>query len=123
MNLWQRIVFSVLSLVSGWFAFDFVLLALRYMHITETDLNTGVLLRFLWGCGILIIFLLFLTIYFLIIRRLSGNLNIIEYEKAGDKPKFKNKWFDIILQGGFLATGFFLKFFFLLVFYLPHVTK
>lgn len=123
MKLWQRLVFSILSLIFGWFAFDFVLLALRYMRELSESGEGEMYFRFLKGCGILIVFFIVLSLYFLILRRISGDLNIVEYEKAEEKPKFKSKWFDIILQGGFLATGFFLKFFFIMVFYLPRVTK
>ena len=122
MNLWQRVAFSVFSLFLGWFAFDFVLMAIRYMREFTGNGEGEMYVRFLKGCGILILFFLCLALYFYVLRKLSGNLNIVEYEKAEEKPKLKSKWFDIILQGGLFLTGFFLKFFFLMVFYFPRVT-
>ena len=121
MSFWQRIGFSVLSLIFGWFSFDFVLLALRDIRMIRENQKEGVLSHFFLGCGILILFFLLLAVYFWILRRMSGNLNIVEYEKADDKPKFKSKWFDIILQGGILVTGFLLRFLFIMLFYLPKV--
>ena len=121
MRLWQRIGFSVLSLILGWFSFDFALLALRDIRSIAEKGSAETLSRFFTGCMILILWLLFLVLYFWILRKLSGNLNIVEYEKAEEKPRFRSKWFDILLQGGILATGFFLRFFFIMVIYLPRI--
>lgn len=121
MSGWQRMGCSVMSLAFGWFAFDFVLLALRDMNLSPETLGKDSLPHFFRGIGVLIVFFLLLAVYFWFLRKLSGNLTIVEYDKLEEKPKFRHKWFDILLQGGILATGFLARFAFVMIVYLPNL--
>ena len=122
MTWWKRVLFSIISITGGWFSLDVLFTAFQYIRkFGVRGKNGGQLTELLTGAGLMIALLLLLTCYLVFLRRISGNLNIVEYDSNEEKPRVKSKWFDILLQSGILATGFFLHFMYLLVFYFPNL--
>ncbi len=124
MTWWKRMLFSIISITGGWFSLDILFFALsRIRNFGEGGRTGGKVSDLFSGAALLIAFLIVFTIYFWLLKSLSGNLNIIEYGEKEEKPKVKSKWFDVFLQGGIFATGFFLHFMYLLLFYFPNLSN
>lgn len=116
-------MFSIASLVWGYVSLDYLYFA--FLQLTGSG-QTGSVYRpekevpkQLLGAGLFLIWFVILAVYIWLIRRSSVQIDLIESDRKTGGERVRRKWFDIILQSGFIVTGGILRWCYLLFIYLP----
>lgn len=121
---WKRLIFSIISLVWGFVSLDYLYYAFSKLtnakgrpenYVPKSD---GIMQ--LLGL-IMFIFWFFITaLYFLMLRKSSPRIDVVEEDYKTGKQKVKKKWFDIVLQAAFILTGAILRWAYIVYIYLPN---
>ncbi len=123
MKLWKRVVFSVISLVWGFISLDYLYLAYRMLTGADSTAQTyqpvsdG--MRQLLGAGMFLLWFFIMAVYIWLIKRSAIQIDLLEQDADTGKPKLRRKWFDLVLQGGWLFTGLILRWCYLVFILFP----
>ena len=71
------------------------------------------------GAVLFLLWFLILAFYIWLIRRNTVQIDLIEKDSGTGKDRVKRKWFDVLLQGGLLLTGAFLRWCYVLFILVP----
>lgn len=115
---WKRGIFSLVSLVVGFFSLDYQVLA--YELLTGKEGLGGAEPIVLWqiaGAGMFLLFAFALAGYFYLIRKNASFLPMYQGEEK--KKRWKGPRLEMLLQLCFLITGLMARFGYLLYIYLP----
>lgn len=119
----KRIFFSICSLIWGFVSFDYLYYAFRLLTGNsrmgaEYEPQKDGLLQ-LVGAVLFLLWFLILVFYIWLIRRNTVQIDLIETNSVTGEDRVKRKWFDVLLQGGFLLTGAFLRWCYVLFILVP----
>lgn len=123
MKLWKRVVFSVISLVWGFISLDYLYLAYRMLTGADSTAQTyrpvsdG--MRQLLGAGMFLLWFFIMAVYIWLIKRSTIQIDLLEQDADTGKPKLRRRWFDLVLQGGWLFTGLILRWCYLVFILFP----
>lgn len=126
MKIGKRILFSACSLIWGFVSLDYLYYAFRLL---TGDGRTGAeyvpqkdgLLQIV-GAVLFLLWFLIMAFYFWLIRRNTVQIDLIEKDSGTGEDRVKRKWFDVLLQGGILLTGAFLRWCYVLFILVPDST-
>lgn len=124
MKWWRRAVFSVISIIWGFCSLDYLFYAFQLLtnkrnHTGEYHPQEDGIMQLL-GTGLFLIWFIIVTVYILIIKRFSNQIDIIETDNKTGKERIKRKWFEPVLQIAFLITGLLLRWGYLFFIYFPN---
>lgn len=123
MKLWKRIVFSVISLVWGFVSLDYLYLA--YRMLTGADSNEQIYqlasdgIHQALGAGMFLFWFFIIAVYIWLIQKSSFQIDLLEQDQKTGEPRLRRKYFDLILQGGFILTGLILRWCYLVFILFP----
>lgn len=123
MSWWKRLILTIISLIWGFVSLDYLYLAFGFLTGSRagSDMRSPQE-RILWELLGLLLFLawvLLLAVYTWLIRRLSPDVDLIEVDQKSGRERVRRKWFDVILQYGFVVTGILIRWGYLCIFYFP----
>ena len=118
MKWWKRGLFSLISLITGFFSLDYLIFSYRLLaHNTEAAGYAASLPYQAAGAALFLIYAVVLAGYLLLIRK---NSYVLPTRRNGDKKKnWKGPRIELLLQICILITGLLLRLGFLLYIYLP----
>ncbi len=124
MKIWQRIVFSILSLVFGFVSLDYLYLAFGLLTNQRSSINYSgpqqeLVIRFL-GALLFVIWFMILAAYAIYLKHISQKIDLVEEDKKTGHLKVKRKWFDIIYQYALILTGAIIRWGYLNIIYFPN---
>lgn len=123
MKLWKRIVFSVVSLVWGFVSLDYLYLAYRMLTGADSNEQTYRLvsdgMHQALGAGMFLLWFFIIAVYIWLIQKSSFQIDLLEQDQKTGEPKLRRKYFDLILQGGFILTGLILRWCYLVFILFP----
>ena len=124
MKTWQRIVFSMVSLLFGFVSLDYLYLAFGLLTNQRESINYSgpqqeAFVR-LTGAVLFLIWFVILVAYAIYLRNISQKIDLVEEDVKTGEQKVKRKWFDIIFQYAFIFTGAIIRWGYLNIFYFPN---
>lgn len=117
---WKRGIFSLISLVVGFFSLDYLILAFRLLTDQEGRRGAEDISGLVWqilGAGMFLLYAAALAGYFYLVRKNASFLPTYRGEER--KSRWKGPRLEISLQFCVLVTGLMLRFGYLLCIYLP----
>lgn len=124
MKIWQRIVFSMVSLIFGFVSLDYLYLAFGLLTNQRESINYSgpkqeVFIR-LAGAVLFLVWFIILAAYAIYLRGISQKIDLVEEDTKTGQQRIKRKWFDIIFQYAFIFTGAVIRWGYLNIFYFPN---
>ncbi len=123
MQLWKRILFSVVSLIWGYISLDYLYYAFSALTNVKGNAENYSAgkdgLYQLLGAGMILLWFLLLAVYFWYIRKCSPKIDFIETDEKSGEEKIKRKWTDVVLQVAFIITGMVIRWGYVVYIYLP----
>ena len=124
MKVWQRIVFSIVSLIFGFISLDYLYLAFGLLTNQKESINYSgpkqeIFIR-LAGAVLFLIWFIILAAYAIYLRNISQKIDLVEEDSRTGELKVKCKWFDIIIQYALIFSGALIRWGYLNIFYFPN---
>lgn len=124
MKTWQRVVFSVVSVLFGFVSLDYLYMAFGLLTNQRESINYNgpqqeVFVR-LMGAVLFLIWFIILAAYAIYLRHISQKIDLVEEDVKTGQQKVKRKWFDIIFQYALIFTGAIIRWGYLNIFYFPN---
>ena len=120
MKWWKRGIFSLISLVGGFFSLDCLVLAFGLLTAQESQGRAEDIPGLAWqllGAGMFLLYAAALAGYFYLVRK---NASFLPTYRGGERKKrWKGPRLEMLLQFCVLFTGLMLRFGYLLCIYLP----
>lgn len=121
MKWWKRLILTIISLIWGYVSLDYLYLAFRYLTGVGQDTLTPQE-KVVWeilGLVLFLVWIFLLAAYTWLVRKLSVKVDIVEIDGDSGKERIRRKWFDVILQYTFIATGICIRWAYLCLVYFP----
>ncbi len=124
MKTWQRIIFSMVSVLFGFVSLDYLYMAFGLLTNQRESINYNgpqqeVFVR-LMGAVLFLIWFIILAAYAIYLRHISQKIDLVEEDVKTGQQKVKRKWFDIIFQYALIFTGAIIRWGYLNIFYFPN---
>lgn len=124
MKTWQRVIFSMVSVLFGFVSLDYLYMAFGLLTNQRESINYNgpqqeVFVR-LMGAVLFLIWFIILAAYAIYLRHISQKIDLVEEDVKTGQQKVKRKWFDIIFQYALIFTGAIIRWGYLNIFYFPN---
>lgn len=125
MKWWKRLIFSVISVLWGYFSLDYLFYAFQLLANTKNaekiyhPEKDG--LMQLLGVGLFLFWFVIIAFYMYLIRKASNQIDLVEADRKTGKEKVKRQWFDVMFQIALILTGLFLRWCYLIFIYFPRI--